>query len=82
MPVTAAARSEKRSDVAAASLLTTLNAGDERLSTDAENLTQQNFSAEGYQPEYEEEDMNLDAGLIANILQVISNLPYILDLGR
>jgi hypothetical protein len=50
MSVMATARSEKRYDVASASLLTSLKAGDERLNTDAVNLTQQTFAAQGYQP--------------------------------
>jgi hypothetical protein len=69
MSVTAAARSERRSDVAAASLLTSLKAGDERLSTDAVTLTQQKFAAEDYQPEDEEEDLNPASTLIPNILE-------------
>jgi hypothetical protein len=60
MPVTAAARSEKIYDVAAASLLTILKADEERLSTDA-------FAAEGYGPEDEEEDLNLALILIFNM---------------
>jgi hypothetical protein len=59
MSVTAATGSEKRYDVAAAILSTRLKAGEENLSTDAVNLTQQNFATEGYQPEDEEEDLNL-----------------------
>jgi hypothetical protein len=51
MSVTAAAGSEKRYDVAAASLSTSLKAGEESLSTDAVNFTQQNFAAQGCQPE-------------------------------
>jgi hypothetical protein len=82
MSVTAAAGSEKTYDVAAPSLSTSLEAGEERLSTDAINLTHTNFAAEGYQPEDEEVDLNLASTLIDNILEGSSNLPYILDLGR
>jgi hypothetical protein len=82
MSVTTAAGSENRYGVAAESLSTILKAGEESLSTDAVNLTQQNFAAEGYQPEDEEEDLNLASTLIDNILEGSSNLPYILDLGR
>jgi hypothetical protein len=82
MSVTAATGSYKRYDVAAASLSTSLKAGEELLSTDAINLTHKNFAAEGYQPEDEEEDLNLALTLIDNILEGSSNLLYILDLGR
>jgi hypothetical protein len=68
MSVTAAAGSEKRSDVAAASLLIILKAGEERLSTDAINLPKQNFPAVGYQPEDEEEVLNLASALILDLL--------------
>jgi hypothetical protein len=73
--VTASARSVKRSDVAAASLLTSLKAGDGHLSTDAITLTQQNFAAEGNQPEDDEEDLNLASALIPDILQQSQYLP-------
>jgi hypothetical protein len=71
MSVTAAAGSEKRYTVAAASLSTSLKAGEEHLSTDAVNLRQKNFASEGYQPE----DLNLASTLIDNILEGSSNLP-------
>jgi hypothetical protein len=61
--------SEKIYDVAAASLSRSLKAGEENLSTDAVNLTQKNFAAEAYQPEDEEEDLNLASTLIDNILE-------------
>jgi hypothetical protein len=82
MSVTVAARYEKRSAVSAASLLTIWEADDEQLSTDTITLTQQNVAAEGYQLRDEEEYLNLDVGLIADILEGISDLPYMLDLGR
>jgi hypothetical protein len=55
MSVTAAAGSEKRYDVAAERLLTSLKADEERLITYAVHLTQKNFASEEYQPEDEEE---------------------------
>jgi hypothetical protein len=82
MSVMTAYGSEKIYDVAAASLSTSLKAGEERLSTDAVNLMHKNFAAEGYQPEDEEEDLNLASTLIDNIFERSSNLPYRLDLGR
>jgi hypothetical protein len=75
MSITAAARSEKRYDVAAASLLTSLKAGAECLSTGTVTLTQQNFAAEGYQSEDEEEDLNLASALIPDILEHSRDLP-------
>jgi hypothetical protein len=59
-----------------------LEAGDERLDTDAVTVTQKSFAAEGYRPKYEEEDLNLASALIPNILEEIRDLPYMLDLGR
>jgi hypothetical protein len=53
--------------------LASLKAGSERLSTDAVTFTHQNFA--GYKPEDEEEDFNIAAGLIADILEGSSNLP-------
>jgi hypothetical protein len=41
---------EKKSDVASAFLLKILEAGDERLITDAVNLTDQHFASEVHQP--------------------------------
>jgi hypothetical protein len=75
MSVMATSGSKKTYDVAASSLSTSLKAGEEHLSTDAVNLTQKNFAAEGYQPEDEEEDLNLASTLIDNILEGSSNLP-------
>jgi hypothetical protein len=49
--------------------LTSFKAGEERLRTDALNLTQQDFAAEGYQPEDEEEVLNLAFALIPDILK-------------
>jgi hypothetical protein len=46
MSIMANARFENISYIATASLLTSLKAGDERLSTNTVTLTQQNFSAE------------------------------------
>jgi hypothetical protein len=80
MSVTDAAGSEKRYYVAAESLLKSMKAGDERLSTDAVTLAQQNFSAEEYEPENEEEDLNLASALIDNILEGLAT--YRRDLGR
>jgi hypothetical protein len=78
----AATRSKKRSDAAAASLLISFKAGDERPSTDAVTLTEQKIAAEEYQPEDEEEDLNLVSALIPDILEQSRDLPYMLDLGR
>jgi hypothetical protein len=75
MAVTAASCSEKKSDVAAASIFTSLKAGDVRLSTDVVTLAQQNFAAEGYQPGDEEEDLNLASALISDILEQSRDLP-------
>jgi hypothetical protein len=75
MSVTAAAGSEKRYYVKSASISTSLKAGEECLSTDALNLTQKNFAAAGYQPEDEEDDMNLASTFIGNILEGSRNLP-------
>jgi hypothetical protein len=75
MSVTAAAGSEKRYDVSAASQSTSLKTGEECLSTDAVYLTHKNFAAEGYLPEDEEEDLNLASTLKENILEGSSNLP-------
>jgi hypothetical protein len=47
MSVTAAVDSEKKYDAAAVSLLTSLKLGEECLSHDVVNLTQQHFSVEG-----------------------------------
>jgi hypothetical protein len=58
---------EKKYDVAAASLLK--KASDERLSSDAVNLTQQDFASEVYQSEDDKEELVLAASLV----------PYILD---
>jgi hypothetical protein len=83
MSVTAAARSRKIFDVAAASLLTSLKAGEECLSTDAINLTHQNFAAEDFQPE--DEDLNLASTLKSNqtsfilIAQIQSCISQLVD---
>jgi hypothetical protein len=52
-----------------------LKAGEERLSNDAINLTYHNIGSEGYQPEDDEEDLNLASTLIPNILEGSINLP-------
>jgi 2-phospho-L-lactate guanylyltransferase (CobY/MobA/RfbA family) len=75
MSVMAVAGSETRSNVAAASLLTTSKAGDEYLSTDAVTLADQNFAVEEYQPEDAEEDLNLASARILDILEQSRDLP-------
>jgi hypothetical protein len=45
-------------------------------------LAQQNFAAEEYKPENEEEDLNLASAIIPDILEQSRDLPYMLDLGR
>jgi hypothetical protein len=71
MSVTAVAGAEKKSDVATASLLKVF---DEHISTDAVTLTHQNFDAEGYGPEDEEEDLNPASALVSDLLKQSSDL--------
>jgi hypothetical protein len=76
MSATAAAGSEKTSDVAAASLLTSLKAVEEHIiSTDAVNLSQKKIAAEEYHSEDEEEELNLASALIPDILEKSRDLP-------
>jgi hypothetical protein len=62
--------------------LASLNTGDEYLGTDVVSLTHQNFAAEVYGPEDEEEDFNLASALIPDMVEQSRDLPYMLDLGR